>query len=54
MLTPFCPVPLVQCQLLFICTDRCIGVTGDVGDTKSVPPSVKMSTAVPQSPYKSL
>ncbi|CAI9544939.1 unnamed protein product [Staurois parvus] len=45
MLTPSCPVPLVQCQcLLLISTDHCIGVTGDVSDTKSVPPSVRMST----------
>ncbi|CAI9560303.1 unnamed protein product, partial [Staurois parvus] len=34
MLTPSCPVSSV----LFISTDHCIGVTGDVSDTKSVPP----------------
>ncbi|CAI9536704.1 unnamed protein product [Staurois parvus] len=47
MLTPSCPVPLVQCQLLFISTDYCIGITGDVNDTKSVSPSVRMPAAVP-------
>ncbi|CAI9605675.1 unnamed protein product [Staurois parvus] len=47
MLTPSFPVPLVQCQCFFISTDHCIGVTGDVSDTKSVPPSVRMSSAVP-------
>ncbi|CAI9551906.1 unnamed protein product [Staurois parvus] len=31
----------------FFSTDLCIGVTGDVSDTKSVPPSVRMPTAVP-------
>ncbi|CAI9566713.1 unnamed protein product [Staurois parvus] len=30
MLTPSCPVPLVQCQCFFFSTDHCIGVTGDV------------------------
>ncbi|CAI9546533.1 unnamed protein product [Staurois parvus] len=53
MLTPSCPVPLVV-SVLFISTDHCIGVTGDVSYTKSVPPSVRMSTTVPQSCYKSL
>ncbi|CAI9591057.1 unnamed protein product, partial [Staurois parvus] len=47
MLTPSCPVPLVQCQCFFFSTDHCIGVIWDVSDTKSVPPSVRMSTAVP-------
>ncbi|CAI9596780.1 unnamed protein product, partial [Staurois parvus] len=52
MLTPSCPVPLVQCQyLFFFSTDHCIGVTGDVRDTKSVPPSVRMSAAFQQSRY---
>ncbi|CAI9591958.1 unnamed protein product [Staurois parvus] len=46
MLTPSCPVPLVQCQCFFISTDQCIGVTQDVSDTKSVPLSVRMPTAV--------
>ncbi|CAI9603810.1 unnamed protein product [Staurois parvus] len=46
MLTPSCPVPLVQCQCFFS-TDHCIGVTGDVSDTKAVLPSVRMSAAVP-------
>ncbi|CAI9585807.1 unnamed protein product [Staurois parvus] len=26
MLTPSCPVSLVQCQLLFVSTDHCISV----------------------------
>ncbi|CAI9606721.1 unnamed protein product [Staurois parvus] len=47
MLTPSCPVPLLQCQCFFISTDHCIGVPEDVSDIKSVPPSVKMSAAVP-------
>ncbi|CAI9593340.1 unnamed protein product, partial [Staurois parvus] len=34
-------------SVLFISTDHCIGVTGDVNDTKSVPPSVRMPAAVP-------
>ncbi|CAI9616024.1 unnamed protein product, partial [Staurois parvus] len=38
MLTPSCPVSLVQLLVLFISTDHCIGVTGDVSDIKSVPP----------------
>ncbi|CAI9546667.1 unnamed protein product, partial [Staurois parvus] len=28
-------------SVLFISTDHCIGVTGDVSDTRSVPPSVR-------------
>ncbi|CAI9543070.1 unnamed protein product, partial [Staurois parvus] len=40
--------------MLFISTDHCIGVTGDVNDTKSVPHSVRMPPADPQSRYKSL
>ncbi|CAI9559679.1 unnamed protein product, partial [Staurois parvus] len=47
MLTSSCPVLL--CVLLALIT--VIGVTGDVSDTKSVPPSVRMP---PQSRYKSL
>ncbi|CAI9551560.1 unnamed protein product [Staurois parvus] len=46
MLTPSCPVPLVQCQCFFFSTAHCIGITGDVSDTKSVLPSVRMPTAV--------
>ncbi|CAI9595737.1 unnamed protein product [Staurois parvus] len=45
MLTPSCLVPLVV-SVLFISTDHCIGVTGDVSDTNSVPPSVRMPAAV--------
>ncbi|CAI9556475.1 unnamed protein product, partial [Staurois parvus] len=52
MLTPLCPVPLAQCQcFFFFSTDHCIGVTGDVSDTKSIPP---VSECPPQSRYKSL
>ncbi|CAI9598013.1 unnamed protein product [Staurois parvus] len=46
MLTHSCPVPLVQLSVLLISTDHCIGVIGDVSDTKSVPPSVRMPAAV--------
>ncbi|CAI9575074.1 unnamed protein product [Staurois parvus] len=42
MLTPSCPVPLVQCQCFIYSTDHCIGVTGDVSDTKAGTPSVRM------------
>ncbi|CAI9583263.1 unnamed protein product [Staurois parvus] len=52
MLTPSRPVSLVQCHVLFISTDHCIGVTGDVSDTKSVPPQCQ--NAPLQSRYKSL
>ncbi|CAI9546490.1 unnamed protein product [Staurois parvus] len=48
MLTPSCPVPLVQCKCFFFFnTDHCIGVTGDVSDTRSVPFSVRMPAEVP-------
>ncbi|CAI9573487.1 unnamed protein product [Staurois parvus] len=46
MLTPSCPVAISTVSVLFISTDHYIGVTGDVSDTKSVPPSVRMSAAV--------
>ncbi|CAI9578121.1 unnamed protein product, partial [Staurois parvus] len=36
MLTPSSAISTVSG--LFISTDHCIGVTGDVSDTKSVPP----------------
>ncbi|CAI9593476.1 unnamed protein product, partial [Staurois parvus] len=45
-INPFLPVPLLQCRCIFISTDHCIGVTGDVSDTKSFPPSVRMPAAV--------
>ncbi|CAI9551078.1 unnamed protein product [Staurois parvus] len=48
MLTPSCLVPIVQCQCFFFSTNHCIGVTGDVSDTKSVTPSVRMPATVPQ------
>ncbi|CAI9553796.1 unnamed protein product [Staurois parvus] len=51
MLTPSCPVSLLQCQCFFISMDHCIGVTGNVSDTKSVPP---VSECPRQSRYKSL
>ncbi|CAI9615147.1 unnamed protein product, partial [Staurois parvus] len=44
---PFLPSAISTVPVLFISTDHCIGVTGDVSDTKSVLPSVRMSTAVP-------
>ncbi|CAI9577093.1 unnamed protein product, partial [Staurois parvus] len=48
MLTPYLPSAISTVSVLFFfSTDHCIGVTGDVSDTKSVPPSVRMSTAVP-------
>ncbi|CAI9548505.1 unnamed protein product, partial [Staurois parvus] len=36
---PFLPSAISTVSVLFISTDHCIGVTGDVSDTKSVPPS---------------
>ncbi|CAI9540829.1 unnamed protein product, partial [Staurois parvus] len=39
MLTPSCPVSLVQCQCFFFSTDHCIGVTGDVSDSQFPPVS---------------
>ncbi|CAI9536010.1 unnamed protein product [Staurois parvus] len=48
MLTPSCPVSISTVSVLFFfSTDHCIGVTGDVSDTKSVPPSVTMPAIVP-------
>ncbi|CAI9563765.1 unnamed protein product, partial [Staurois parvus] len=44
---PFLPSAISTVSVLFFSTDHCIGVTGDVSDTKSVLPSVRMSTAVP-------
>ncbi|CAI9619972.1 unnamed protein product [Staurois parvus] len=51
---PFLPSAISTVSVRFISTDHCIGVTGDVSDTKSVPPSARMPAAVPQSHYKSL
>ncbi|CAI9563522.1 unnamed protein product, partial [Staurois parvus] len=48
---PFLPSAINTMSVLFISTDHCIGVTGDVSDTKSVPP---VSECPPQSRYKSL
>ncbi|CAI9554358.1 unnamed protein product, partial [Staurois parvus] len=47
MLTPSCSVPLVQCQCFFFSTDHCIGVTGDVSDTRSVPPQCQNVHCIP-------
>ncbi|CAI9579643.1 unnamed protein product [Staurois parvus] len=44
---PFLPSAISTVSVLFISTDQCIGVTGDVSDTKSVPSSVRMPAAVP-------
>ncbi|CAI9552389.1 unnamed protein product [Staurois parvus] len=45
---PFLPSAISTVSGLFISTDHCIGVIGDVSDTKSVsPPSVRMPAAVP-------
>ncbi|CAI9554284.1 unnamed protein product [Staurois parvus] len=46
MFNPFLPSAISTVSLLFISTYHCIGVTGDVSDTKSVPPSVRMPAAV--------
>ncbi|CAI9569812.1 unnamed protein product, partial [Staurois parvus] len=54
MLTPFLPSAISSMSVLFISTDHCIGATGDVSDTTSVPPSVRMPAIVPQSCYKLL
>ncbi|CAI9558170.1 unnamed protein product, partial [Staurois parvus] len=42
---PFLPSAIST--VLFFSTDHCIGVTGHVSDMMSVPPSVRMSAAVP-------
>ncbi|CAI9563339.1 unnamed protein product [Staurois parvus] len=51
---PFLPSAIGTVSVVFFSTDHCIGVTGDVSDTKSIPPSVRMPAAVPQSRYKLL
>ncbi|CAI9541506.1 unnamed protein product [Staurois parvus] len=43
---PFLPSAISTVSVLFISTDHCTGVTGDVSDTKSVPPSVRMPATV--------
>ncbi|CAI9585991.1 unnamed protein product, partial [Staurois parvus] len=48
---PFLPSAISTGTVLYISTDHCIGVTGDVNDTKSVPSFVRMPTA---NRYKSL
>ncbi|CAI9562357.1 unnamed protein product, partial [Staurois parvus] len=44
---PFWPSAISTVSVLVISTDQCIGVTGDVSYTKSVPSSVRMPAAVP-------
>ncbi|CAI9562319.1 unnamed protein product [Staurois parvus] len=44
---PFLLCAISTVSVLFFSTDHCIGVTGDVNDTMSVPSSVRMPTAVP-------
>ncbi|CAI9572573.1 unnamed protein product, partial [Staurois parvus] len=44
---PFLPSVISTVSVLLISTDHCIGVTVDVSDTKSVPPSVRTPVAVP-------
>ncbi|CAI9562604.1 unnamed protein product, partial [Staurois parvus] len=51
---PFLPSAITTVSVLFISIDHCIGVTGDVSDTKSVPSSVRMPAAVLQSRYNLL
>ncbi|CAI9619823.1 unnamed protein product, partial [Staurois parvus] len=47
MLNPFLPSVISLVSVLFISTDHCIGVTGDVSDTKSVPPSCQNAHCSP-------
>ncbi|CAI9561371.1 unnamed protein product, partial [Staurois parvus] len=44
---PFLPGAISTLSVLFFSTDHCIGVTGDISDTKSVPPNVRMPATVP-------
>ncbi|CAI9610269.1 unnamed protein product, partial [Staurois parvus] len=44
---PFLPSVISTVSVLFISTDHCISVTGDVNGSYSVPPSVRMPAAVP-------
>ncbi|CAI9548631.1 unnamed protein product [Staurois parvus] len=44
---PFQPSVISTVSMLLVSTDHCIGVTGDVSDTKSVPSSVRMPATVP-------
>ncbi|CAI9585117.1 unnamed protein product, partial [Staurois parvus] len=48
---PFLPSAISTVSVFFISTYHYIGVTEDVSDTKSIPPSVRCP---PQSRYKSL
>ncbi|CAI9570039.1 unnamed protein product [Staurois parvus] len=40
------PSTISTVSVLFISTDHCIGVTGDVSDTKPVPPSVRIPATI--------
>ncbi|CAI9612763.1 unnamed protein product [Staurois parvus] len=44
---PFLNSAISTVSVIFISIDHCIGVTGDVSDTKSAPPSHRMPAAVP-------
>ncbi|CAI9607396.1 unnamed protein product, partial [Staurois parvus] len=44
---PFFPRAINTVSVLFFSTYHCIDVTGDVSDTKSVPPSPRMLATVP-------
>ncbi|CAI9532589.1 unnamed protein product, partial [Staurois parvus] len=43
----FLPSVISTVSVICISTDHFIGVTGDVSDTKSVPPTVRLPAAVP-------
>ncbi|CAI9537272.1 unnamed protein product [Staurois parvus] len=43
---PFLPSVISTVSVLFVSTDHCISVTGDVIDSYSVPPSVRMPAVV--------
>ncbi|CAI9588871.1 unnamed protein product [Staurois parvus] len=53
MLTPSCPhtvnpfllSAISTVSVLFISTEHCIGVTGNISDTKPVPPSARISAS---------
>ncbi|CAI9558992.1 unnamed protein product [Staurois parvus] len=47
MLTSSCPSVISTVSVLFISTDHCIGVTGDVSDTKPVPPQCQKARRSP-------
>ncbi|CAI9591499.1 unnamed protein product, partial [Staurois parvus] len=47
---PFLPSVITTVSVLFISSDHCIGVTGDVSDTKSVPPQCQNVCHIPAVP----